>query len=177
MTCTTYLRTVAVKQYSLMTVASFSRILFPIIKKVWEWFKEEHSNDFEVLTYLPNSPDLSSIMGQGRFGSIRTNRILGRKVVCSDQYMYPHGGLQFYQTECTSVPCTGDAGFLPVLQSRSDSQHASARLNGGLHASFFFFLLLVSFHSLCFHCVLLSSCCCRHSVFLPILSPISSPHI
>lgn len=93
-----------------MTVASFSRILFPIIKMVWEWFKEEHSNDFEVLTYLPNSPDLSSIMGQGRFGSIRTNRILGRKVVCSDQYMYPHGGYSFIRL---SVP------VYPVLEMQA----------------------------------------------------------
>lgn len=95
----------------------------------------------------------------------------------ADQTVNHETQLQPYQTDSDSVCCTGDAGFLPVLHSQSDSQHGSARLNAGLHASFSLFLLLVSLHSLCFYCVLLSSRCCRHSVFLPILSPISSPHI
>ncbi|KAK3544158.1 hypothetical protein QTP86_003944 [Hemibagrus guttatus] len=48
------------KQYSLMAVASFSRIMRHKAEMVQEWF-DEHNNEFEVLTWPPNSPDLNPI--------------------------------------------------------------------------------------------------------------------
>ncbi|ROL46548.1 hypothetical protein DPX16_21732 [Anabarilius grahami] len=49
LTRTTYLSIVSWKHYSLLAVASFSRIMRHQAKMVQEWF-EEHNNEFEVLT-------------------------------------------------------------------------------------------------------------------------------
>jgi len=56
------MNTLSWKWYSLVAVASFSRIMRPATKQkmVQELF-EEHSNDFEMLTWPPNSQDLNPI--------------------------------------------------------------------------------------------------------------------
>ena len=61
-----------------MAVASFSRVNASChkAKMVQEWF-EEHNNEFEVLTWPPNSPDLNS------------NRA---SVGCAEQTSPIHGG-------------------------------------------------------------------------------------
>lgn len=118
-----------------------------------------------MLTYLPNSPDLSSIMGQGRFGSIRTNRILGRKVVCSDQYMYPHGGLQFYQ----SVP------VYPVLEMQASYLFSRAEVTVKWRTACKLFLFpSTCFISLCIAVFLLLSTFCLSSRPIPY---IVTPHL
>lgn len=47
--------------YFLMAVASFSRMMSPVTTKMAEVWFEEHSNEFEVLTWLPCSREFNPI--------------------------------------------------------------------------------------------------------------------